>query len=57
MGTLGDRKQFCEKNMGSLGEIVKNTGSFSEGDAKNGVLTALHTNHLRNGSAPTPGEF
>ncbi len=28
MGALGDTTQFCEKNMGSLGEIVKIYGVF-----------------------------
>ena len=39
-----------------MGEIVKNMGSLGESDTENGVLTALHTRHLRNGALPPPGE-
>ncbi len=40
-GALGDSTQFCEKNMRSLGEIVKIYGFLGEGDAKNRGLNSL----------------
>ena len=46
---------FVKKYQGSLGEIVKNMGLWVRAMLKMGVLTALHTYHLR--YAPPPRLF
>ena len=44
MGALSDSTQFCQKNMGSLGEIANDLwGLWVRAMLKMGFLTAFHT--------------
>ncbi len=50
---LGDSTQFCEKKI----VFGLDNGLWLRTMVKMGVLTALHTYHLRNGSAPSRAQI